>query len=363
LQRFEFTQIEMAVDFRIVLYADDEPAAETAAEAAFDRIHQLNAVLSDYDAESELRRLCATAGQGRRVRVSDDLWSVLTVAQQIAEKSDGAFDATCGEIVRLWRRARRQKELPDPDRLQAAREVTGHRLLRLDPAERTAELLKPDMRIDLGGVAKGFATQEALRTLRAKGFSRAMIEGGGDLAIGDPPPERPGWRIGVAPPAHGQPPRCYIAAANRSVATSGDMWQFAVIGGTRYSHIVDPRTGVGLTERIAVTVVGPDGATTDALSTAVSVLGAEKGLALVETFADTAALIVCNVDGKDEVRESKRWRALLWPPAAVPLRSALPQPAGRPGWPRGPAFGQWPYRGGPLTPNPTGCERPDTPDA
>jgi hypothetical protein len=96
---------------------------------------------------------------------------------------------------------------------------------------------------------------------------------------------------------------------------------------------------------------------------AISVLGAEKGLALVETFADTAALIVCNVDGKDEVRESKRWPALLWPPAAVPLRSALPQPAGRPGWPRGPAFGQWPYRGGPLTPNPTGCERPDTPDA
>ena len=301
----------MAVDFRIVLYANDRAQAEAAAAAAFDRVKKLNDVFSDYDAESELRRLSDRSGPGTPLKVSDDLWQVLVKAQWIAEKSDGAFDVTCGNIVRLWRRARRQKELPADDKLREARALTGNRLLRLDAAKRTAEVLKPGVRLDVGGIAKGYATQAALDVLRQHGLAAAMVEAGGDLVVGDPPPGKAGWRIGIAPSKPGGPPRFYLTVARTAVATSGDLWQFVVIDGVRYSHIVDPRTGVGLTERLHVSVIHPDGPTADALSTAVSVLGVEKGLKLVDAIPDAAAVILKAGEGEPQISMSARWKDLV----------------------------------------------------
>jgi thiamine biosynthesis lipoprotein len=310
LARHEFHRVEMAVPIRIVLYTADAAAAERAATAAFDRMRQLNAVCSDYDETSELRRLCATAGGGRPVRVSDELWQVFTTAQDIAAKSEGAFDITCGPLVQLWRRARRQKELPSADRLQVARQLVDYRAVQLVPAKQAVELLKPNMRLDLGGIAKGYVVHDALRVLRAHGVTAALVEAGGDLGLGDPPPGRPGWRIGIGSTGPQQPPRMYLCLARTAVATSGDMWQFVTIGGQRYSHIVDPRTGVGLTDHSSVTAVAEDGATADALSTAVSVLGPEKGLTLVESLPGAAAFIQRNVDGQPATYASKRWSHL-----------------------------------------------------
>jgi thiamine biosynthesis lipoprotein len=309
-QRHEFKQIEMAVDFRIVLYADDAEAAAAAAKAAFARIAVLNGVMSDYDGESELRRACEQSGPGKPVAISDDLWRVLSKAQEMAERSDGAFDATCGQVVRLWRRARRQGELPPEDRLRTAREQTGYRFVRLDAERKTIELLRTDMRIDLGGIAKGYATQEALAVLRSHGIRSAMIEGGGDIALGESPPGKTGWRIGIAPVRPEGPPRFFLTASQTTVATSGDMWQYVVIDGVRYSHIVDPRTGIGLTHRSHVTVVHADGPTADALATAVSVLGHLRGLELVDATPGAAALVTVPKGDKIEIHASKRWQDL-----------------------------------------------------
>ncbi len=168
LRRFEFTQIEMAVTVRVILYSADEQAATAAAKAAFGRIHDLNGILSDYDPESELRRLCNIAGQHRAVPVSSDLWKVLEHAQHVAELSGGAFDETVGPVVRLWRRARRQKELPSAEVLKKARELVGYKYVRLDPKQKTVQLLKSGMQIDLGGIAKGYAMDEALAVLQKK---------------------------------------------------------------------------------------------------------------------------------------------------------------------------------------------------
>ena len=164
LRRFEFSQIEMAVTVRVLLYSADEPAATAAAKATFDRVHELNGIMSDYDETSEVRRLCDNAVQ-KPVAVSPDLWKVLEHAQQVSQRSDGAFDVTVGPVVRLWRRARRQKELPSPEALKKAREVVGYRYIKLDPQRKTVELLKKGMRIDLGGIAKGYAMDEALAVL------------------------------------------------------------------------------------------------------------------------------------------------------------------------------------------------------
>jgi thiamine biosynthesis lipoprotein len=315
LERFQFTRTEMAVPMKIVLYAPTEAAASRAAEAAFARIHELGTLLSDYDPQSELRRLGNAAAEGKPVPVSEDLWRVLWQAQILSRRSEGAFDVTVGPVVRLWRRARRRHELPPPDQLQSARELVGYQLIRLDARHHGVELLKPEMRLDLGGIAKGYAIDEALAVLQGRGIKRALVDAGGDIALGDPPPGKPGWRIGIARLEADGPPTRILLLANTAIATSGDTWQYVEVGGRRYSHIVDPRTGLGLTDHSSVTVVAPQGILADGLASAVSVLGPEKGLKLIEETPGAAALIVRAPRGKVETYESSGWRDL---PSASP---------------------------------------------
>ncbi len=310
VHRLEFSGAEMAVPIRIVLYGADNATADRAAHAALARFHQLNSIMSDYDPQSELRRLCDTSAEGKAVHTSDDLWRVLVRAVELSEQSAGAFDVTVGPLTHLWRNARRTKELPRPESIAAARAKVGYRFLRLHADRHTVELLRPQMRLDLGGIAKGYAVDEAMRALRQRGFAAAMVEAGGNIGLGDPPPERPGWRIGVAPPDTGRPPREYLWLSRAGVSTSGDLWQFAVIDGVRYSHLIDPHTGMALTGRCSVTVVGPDGLSTDGLSSAAAILGPQEGMKLIEDTPGAAALMVRIVDGKEMVYESSRWKRL-----------------------------------------------------
>ena len=309
LRKFVFEKAEMGLPFRISLYAEDEAVARAGADAAFARIAELNSAMSDYDSDSELSRLSRSAGQGRAVPVSGALWTVLAHAQAVAERSGGAFDITVGPLVNVWRRARRRQELPDAALLAEMRARVGFRKLRLDPGPRTAELLAPEMRLDLGAIAKGFACDEALAVLKRRGLARALVGGSGDMAAGDAPPDQPGWRIEVAPlDAPGAPAPQIVFLKNCGIATSGDVFQRVEIAGRRYSHIVDPRTGLGLTDHSLVTVIAPDGMTADALSTAVSVLGPERGLRLVEETPGAAAHVVRQPGEKIEFLESAHWR-------------------------------------------------------
>jgi thiamine biosynthesis lipoprotein len=282
----------MGVPFKIILYAPNQETANAAFAAAFSRIAQLDRALSDYDPESELSRLSRTAPSEVGVRVSDDLWAVLARSQQLAAETRGAFDVTVGPYIRLWRRARRSKQLPSPERLLQARAAVGHEHLKLDARRYTARLLVPDMRLDLGGIAMGYAVDEALEVLRARGITRALVDASGDIGVGDPPPGQAGWTIDVAPLSADGPPARQISLAGAAVTTSGDAFQHVEIDGRRYSHIVDPRTGMGLTDRSGVTVIARDCITADSLATAVSVLGPREGLALVEKTPGAAALVV-----------------------------------------------------------------------
>jgi thiamine biosynthesis lipoprotein len=299
----------MAVPIKIVLYSGNSQLATKQAAAAFARFHALNAIMSDYDQQSELSRLSRSSGQGKAVKVSDDLWKVLAYAQTVSRQSDGAFDVTVGPLVHLWRRARRRRELPSAEQLAAARSLVGYRLVRLDPERRTVELLKAGMKLDLGGIAKGYAVDEALAVLRSGGTASALVDAGGDLGLGDPPPGQPGWRIGLTP-LGGTKPVQYLVLSRLAVSTSGDDVQFVELGGRRYSHVVDPRSGMALTDHCRVTIVMPNGMAADALSKAVAVLGPERGIELLEKTADAAALLLRAPQGKAERVESSRWKAL-----------------------------------------------------
>jgi len=299
----------MGLPFRMVLYAPDPAAATTAASNAFNRIAQLNDIMSDYDSDSELSRLSQSSGQGKIIPISDDLWRVLERAQSLSRRSGGAFDVTVGPCVNLWRKARREKKMPDPTWLARARNSVGYQHVRLDPRRRTAELLVPDMRLDLGGIAKGYAVDEAMKVLRHHGIRSALVSGGGDLAVSDPPPGKTGWRIELPPlDVTNAPPVRFVILSHAALATSGDLFQRLEIDGKRYSHIVDPRTGIGLTDHSLVTVIARDCMTADSLTKVVSVLGPDQGLKLIQQDRGAEARVVRKPAEQIELRETVGFR-------------------------------------------------------
>jgi len=315
VRRYERSEKLMGVEFKFVLYAEGEEAANRAADAALSRVAELDAVMSDYQADSELNRLSRTAGSGESVPVSDDLWQVLSRSQQLSRRTGGAFDVTVGPLVKHWRRARRSGKMPELDRLREARESVGYRFLRLDAKRQSVELTRPNMRLDLGAIAKGYAADAALAVLAEHDICRAMVDASGDLAVGAPPPGEPGWRIGIARLSPEGPPSRFLLLKNAAVATSGDAFQFVEIDGKRYSHIIDPRTGLGLTTRSSVTVVAPAGVTADSLASAVSVLGPGDGLELIAQTPKAEALIVVRTGGKTQAYASPGMEELLEPAA------------------------------------------------
>jgi len=300
----------MGTTFRIVLYATDEATGKRATAAAFERVAEIDNCMSDYKQTSELMQLCKAFATevGEPRKVSDDLYFVLSKAQELSKKSDGAFDVTVGPVVQLWRHARRTQELPDPKEFAAARAKVGYQKLRLDPTKKTVQLMTPGMLLDLGGIAKGYAADEALKVLREKfGIKSALVGAYGDIACGDPPPGKEFWIVDIAPIAKSQKPRT-LHLVNAAVSTSGDLEQFVVINGVRYSHVLDPRTGLGLTGRRSVTVIAANGTTADSMTKAVSVLPPANALQLVEETPGVAAyIVVLDADEKPVVTTSKRF--------------------------------------------------------
>jgi len=296
----------MGVQWRVVLYATSKAIANKAAQNAFSRVKELNKVLSDYDPESELNKLCRLSGPGKPIQVSLPLLTVLKKSQALSQETNGAFDVTISPVVRLWRRARRKKRLPDSLRLHEARNKVGYKLMKISSQNQTVELLKNEMRLDLGGIAKGYAADIALKVLKQNGVSRAMVDASGDIVLGDPPPDQCGWKIGIASSDDEKSNLDrYLLLHNMAVATSGDALQHVEIAGKRYSHIVDPRTGLGLTDQSRVTVIATNGITADSLASAISVLGPSQGIKLLNHKPGTACLILRNENGQIATYESK----------------------------------------------------------
>jgi len=281
VERFEFTSPHMGTLWKVVVYSDDRQLASTGAEMVFERVAYLDARLSDYDAGSEVRQL-----SGQWTPVADDLWRVLSRSQKIAAESGGAFDVSVGALTRLWRRALRHAEIPGSDKLAAAREVSGHGKLELDEVSRRVRLV-PGMRVDLGAIGKGYALDEAMKILRSLGLPVALVDAGGDVIAGDPPPGRADWKVRVV--GNGGP--FVVGVSNAAVATSGDLYQSVEIGGQRYSHIIDPRTGVALTGGAAATVVTQEATSADAWASTLCILGREEGGRFLSDEKKTAARV------------------------------------------------------------------------
>ena len=292
-RRFEYSRGTMGVHAHILLYASDAEAGQRAAALAFDRIAAWDRVLSDYNPTSELGRLEAGLSPGEWREVSPPLAEALTLAFRLSTETSGAFDPTIGAVTRVWRDARERGVAPDPTVVAAARRATGLALFEFDVGRARLRVRHASARLDFGGIGKGIAADSALAALTESGCPSALVDLGGDLAIGAPPPGQAGWRIGVG--GEGGP---VLELTGCGIATSGDSEQNLVLEGVRHSHILDPKEKKPLVGAPTVTIRAPTAAVADAWATALSVRPS-----LQERLADREGFQVWLVSPPDSAQE------------------------------------------------------------
>lgn len=288
----------MGTQFNVIFYAPDSLTAQQANAAVNRRMDSLNQTMSDYLDGSEINRLSRTAGSGKWTAVSTDLFNVLHKAQTIARLSDGRFDPTMGPLSLLWRRAVRRMAFPTKTERHRARRAVGYRFLELDSTTRSVRLTRTGMRLDVGGIGQGFAIDEVLRVLHQFGIQAALIDLGGDILAGDAPPGRRGWRIEIGSGKAEDTDTTTILLQHAAITTSGDTYRFLDYRGRRYSHIMNPRSGLGLRHFVRTTVMAPDGYRADALTKVFSVAGLRKSRQLIGRFPQVNVLMLENKRGR-----------------------------------------------------------------
>ncbi|MDZ7898423.1 MAG: FAD:protein FMN transferase [Arcicella sp.] len=260
----------------------------------------LKRLLSDYVENSELNVLSKTAGTNTFKPVSPALWDIIKQSVWASQQCQGAFDISVGSIIKLWRKARKEKVLPDEMLLRNYIQTFGYQNIILDSMTYSVKLLQKNTLLDLGGIAKGYIAQVIVDFCKKEGTEKALVDAGGDLAmIGKD------WRIGITIPNSEELMQGYLLLQNQAVATSGNMYQFVEIEGKKYSHIVNPNTGLGLTHQRNVTVIAPNGATADWLATACSVLSVKKALKLIKKMPNCEVLMMETQKGKLKKWQSK----------------------------------------------------------
>lgn len=279
----------------IVAVAADEKTAQTSVQAAIDRLHYVDRLMSDYDAESQLYKLNQN-GFGKPMKIDADLFYVLSESVKYSELSEGAFDITIGAVVDLWRQAEKTSAIPTDAQIAEAKSKVGFRNLILDADSSTAEFKVEGMRLDLGGIAKGYAIDLAMNALRENGAASGMVDVGGDIRCFGSPAKKQYWRIGLQDHRKAGKMLLVLKLNDIAVATSGDYQRFALIDGERFGHIMNPQAAASAKELSSVTVIAETAIAADALATAVTVMGAERGMGLIESVDGVETMLIPNTE-------------------------------------------------------------------
>ena len=277
-QRFSFMQPKMASPFNIIFYADDSLKASTLAQQCFSLVDSFVFIFSDYIDSSELMKLSNSSGiKAKPVKVSPALFDILLLSKFAYEQSKGTCDITVGPLVKLWRRARKTNKFPSDEMIKATRKLIGFDKVYIDTINKTVTLLTPGMQLDLGGIAQGYIAQKVLDFLTGQQIKSALINVSGDIVMSGAPPNTNGWTVGINVPETKDEllPKTLIMQ-NKAVTTSGDAYQFMEYNGKKYSHIVNPKTGYGITSQKNVTIIANDGTLADWLTKACSILPIKK---------------------------------------------------------------------------------------
>lgn len=267
---YSFQAIKMGTEFNIKVYGYDSIKIKQAARAAWLKIDSLNDIFSDYSHTSELARLHQDTS-GHYFKISPAFAYLMDISLKYSKLSHGTFDISVGTLTRLWRRAVKLNDFPDSAKIQEALHFVGYKKILF---KKNLIRLPIGMRLDFGAIAKGYTTDQAYQVLASYGYPASLVDGGGDIYLGDAPPGRQGWEINMTlKDRNGALKDSIVYLHNASIVTSGDAYKFIEDAkGNRYSHIINPKTGYGIAGPHLTTVIAVNGMHADALATTVCVL-------------------------------------------------------------------------------------------
>ena len=304
LKRYEFTENKMGSPFNIIFYHSDSLKAISLQKQCFAIVDSLNDIFSDYTLNSEVGKLTLLKPFQEK-KISDELFSIIMYAKKAYSTSGKTFDISIGAVTHLWRKAKKENRFPTDEEISAATQLTGFKKLILDSEKRTIAFKRQGMQLDFGGIVKGYTAQRVIEFLKTNGTPIGLVDAGGDIVVSSPPPFKNGWRIAInIPESEFELWNKKLELKDHAVATSGDIYRFIIHEGKKYSHIIDPKTGYGVTSLRNVTVITKDGAAADWLATACSILPIKKALRLVSN--QHAAVFIATIENeKIKIYKSK----------------------------------------------------------
>lgn len=301
----------MGTDLTIKALGDDSAVLDRAIAAAITEIQRVEDLMTDWR-DSELTRLNAAAGTGPH-RVPSELAAIISRAIKLSVVTDNAFDVTYASVGKLWDFKKKQPTLPTAEEINAGLAFVGAKRIIVDPKENTVDL-PAGMSIGLGGIAKGYGVDRAMAVLMRHGIKHASVNAGGDMKVLGKKFGAP-WEVAVKHPRDPEHALAVLQLSNTCIVSSGDYERYFEIDGKRYHHIIDPRTGYPAEGTLSTTVVAQNAELADALATAISVLGAKKGLALTESLQRVESIIV---DAKGSVHASSGLKKNLLNQTIIP---------------------------------------------
>jgi thiamine biosynthesis lipoprotein len=280
---------------RVVVIAKDKKTAQKCAKNAFEEIDKVDNLMSAYSENSEISLVNKEAFQ-KEIPVSEYTFEVLQRSIEFGKLTDGAFDITLGPLIALFRKEKETQIASTQEEIDQAKLKVGYEKLILNEKNKTVKFSIDGMKLDLGGIAKGYAIDKALEAIKKSGALGAMVDIGGDVrCFGQPSNGKENWLVGIQNPDLEENITSSIVLTLKiyegAITTSGDYQQFVTIDGKRQSHIIDRQTGSGAEGPSSVTIITDNATDADVLATAVSVMGIEKGLALIEKLPNTEAIL------------------------------------------------------------------------
>ena len=295
ISRFQFTENKMGSPFQIIFYHMDSAEASQAAKESFNLIDSLNLIFSDYDTKSEISQLAVHSGKHPQ-KISPALFDVIKLSVEANQKSQNTFSIHAGALTKLWRHARTENKFPGKAQVRKARHLSSKKYFQFFSRDSSMLILVNGASMDFGGIVKGYTAQKVIELLHTKNIHHALVDAGGDIVMSKPPPGKKGWSVAVSLPGDDEElVEQQLLLSDKAVATSGNMYQFIEHDGKKYSHIINPKTGFGITDQRQVTVIANDGATADWLATACSILPISKALKLAES--EIASLLILEISG------------------------------------------------------------------
>lgn len=309
IQGFELTFPALGTLVQIKAFSSDPAHVAQAFKGAQENVRRIENILTDYDSESETRRLTQAAWE-HPTPVSPDLWNVLEASDAWHRRSQGCFDSSLGTLTRMWRKHRRRESLPSEAELREALQASGWEHVELDPMARSIRLTQAGIHFDFGAVGKGYIVDKIFEGLVAQNLACCLVNISGNMRCGSAPPDREGWRNAVAPLQKNGEPLRELVIVNAAIATSGDLWQYQIIDGVRRSHVLDPHTGLGVAGPIAATVVADNATDADAFATVACVMGGPRALELAEGLNGYALLVAIKHNAQPaEIHETQDFPA------------------------------------------------------